>query len=106
MQLLSNSSQLHFTGKTMNQIGRSEAYLEGMKAKAYENPYERGTKQFNDFERGWSQRLKRGGSCASIIPKPCFEKSEPPSLQEIYAEKPVNKTTPSKYNSYANAKGK
>ncbi|ODS04291.1 hypothetical protein [Vibrio scophthalmi] len=90
----------------MNQIGRSEAYREGMKAKTYENPYEPGTQQFNEFERGWSQRIKRGGSYASIIPKPCYEMNQPLSLQEIYADKPVNKPTPSKYNSYANAKGK
>lgn len=38
---------------------------------SYRNPYKIGTSEFNDFERGWVQALKRSGmssatnSCAS-----------------------------------------
>ncbi len=39
-------------------------YLEGMKSfhknmGRYENPYERGGQNYNSFERGWTQALKR-----------------------------------------------
>ena len=38
---------------------QSKEYEEGFTSKKYSNPYQAGTQAFNDFERGWVQRLKR-----------------------------------------------
>lgn len=37
----------------------SKAYEAGFSSRKYENPYTRGSQDFNDFERGWIQRVKR-----------------------------------------------
>lgn len=38
----------------------SEEYYQGFKSKSIQNPYTPGTEEFNEFERGWVQRQKRG----------------------------------------------
>lgn len=40
-------------------MSQSKEYEEGFASKMYSNPYQWGTREFNDFERGWVQRLKR-----------------------------------------------
>lgn len=37
----------------------SKAYEAGFSSKKYENSYTPGSQDFNDFERGWIQRVKR-----------------------------------------------
>ena len=38
---------------------QSKEYEEGFLSRKYENPYDAGTTEYDDFERGWVQRLKR-----------------------------------------------
>lgn len=38
----------------------SIAYNEGFNSKKYDNPYNPSTQEYNDFERGWCQRVKHG----------------------------------------------
>ncbi|CAM3881685.1 hypothetical protein [Rheinheimera salexigens] len=40
-------------------MSNSKEYEEGFLSIKYSNPYKIGTQAFNDFERGWVQRLKR-----------------------------------------------
>jgi len=40
-------------------MSQSKEYEEGFSSRKYANPYKPGTPEFNDFERGWVQRLKR-----------------------------------------------
>jgi len=97
---------MFLTGLHMSQIGKSEAYIQGMKAKVYTNPYERGSQQHNDFERGWSQRIKRGGSYQSLFFMDDFSATSKPTLKEIHSPKKLEKPNLCKYDSYASAKGK
>lgn len=47
---------------------RSKEFIQGQLAKSYsDNPYHPSTKEFNEFERGRTQRIKR---CGSSEPKP------------------------------------
>jgi len=51
-------------------VNLDEIYREGelqyFKKGTYKNPYPNGTIEFNEFERGWTQALKRtNGSCIS-----------------------------------------
>lgn len=87
----------------MKNVGLSEAYRQGMRAKQYDNPYDRNTVEFNDFERGWSQRVKRGGSAFFYPVSDCAY-----SLSQMYAPKVATKQSLNlgKYESYADAKGK
>lgn len=39
---------------------RSAEYYQGFNSKSNQNPYTPGTEEFNEFERGWVQRLKQG----------------------------------------------
>lgn len=39
---------------------RTEAFEQGFNSKKYQNPYDPSTEEYDDFERGWTQRLKRG----------------------------------------------
>ncbi|MGI2159474.1 hypothetical protein [Shewanella baltica] len=44
---------------------RSKEYMEGFKANSYsENPYDTNTHEFDEFERGRTQRIKRTGAGA------------------------------------------
>lgn len=90
----------------MKEIGRSKAYNQGLKAKSYNNPFERGSDEFNDFECGWSQRIKRGGSYT--FTESSFSQSQPLPLAARYSADTTPKKKPaiSKYDSYASAKGK
>jgi len=38
---------------------RSKEYEEGFSSKKYKNPYDAASLEYDDFERGWVQRLKR-----------------------------------------------
>lgn len=38
---------------------KSKAYEEGFSSRKYLNPYSPGSSEFNEFERGWGQRVKR-----------------------------------------------
>ena len=75
---------------------RSQAYREGFYSKKNENPYKIGTDEYNEFERGWTQKLKRnffvGFSGVTTCPEPKVVVRE--------------KVRISKYSSYADAKGK
>lgn len=39
---------------------RSKEFYEGFHSKAYLNPYPPASNEYDEFERGWTQRLKRG----------------------------------------------
>jgi hypothetical protein len=41
----------------------SEAYNKGFKTEQYNNPYPVGSNEYNECERGWAQRVKRGYPC-------------------------------------------
>ena len=83
--------------------GTSKAYKEGFKSKANQNPYLINTQEFNDFERGWSQRIKRGYSCGFAYQ---INETQNTSLKDMYKnlDKPMQRL--SKFASYAEAKGK
>ncbi|WP_041394865.1 hypothetical protein [Photobacterium profundum] len=62
---------------------QSKAYEEGFRSGiVYNNPYHESTPEFDDFERGWVQRIKR-------MPDSCFNASsrqyQPPSFKDKYA---------------------
>ncbi|MGH1613240.1 hypothetical protein ACRBDM_22350 [Vibrio parahaemolyticus] len=40
-------------------VGRSYAYRQGFYSKYCDNPFEMGSQEYNDFERGWSQKAKQ-----------------------------------------------
>lgn len=44
----------------------SEAYNKGFKSEVYANPYSVGSKEYDECERGWAQRIKRGYRCKTI----------------------------------------
>lgn len=55
----------------------SEAYLAGQRAfrhapERLRNPYASGSAEFNDYERGWTQELKRSSDFASRPARPSF----------------------------------
>lgn len=39
---------------------RSNEFYEGFNSKSYDNPYQSASMEYNEFERGWTQRLKQG----------------------------------------------
>lgn len=85
-------------------VGRTEAYKQGYVAKHYENPYPRNSQEYNDFERGWSQKMKR----TRLAPEPKHYQKELFRLHKEQVTKtshPPSKAT-SDYNYYAAAKGK
>jgi hypothetical protein len=41
----------------------SEAYNKGFTSEYYDNPYAVGSDEYNECERGWAQRIKRGYRC-------------------------------------------
>lgn len=63
----------------MEPLGNTEAYREGLKSVAYKNPYPINSDEYNDFERGWSQRVKSGFRCNSTI-----KNKKPSTFQEKY----------------------
>lgn len=63
---------------------------------AFVCPYVRGTPEFNEFERGWVQMLKRDPAAASA------PSSRPPWDYTQAAPPPP----PEKYNAYADLKGR
>ncbi|CAH8213705.1 hypothetical protein V9789_004395 [Vibrio vulnificus] len=80
-------------------VGRSDAYRQGFNSKYCDNPFEMGSQEYNDFERGWSQKAKRfPNSVESKYKHKRFEQSLPESKSKV--------TEPKSYNSYAKAKGK
>lgn len=83
--------------------GTSKAYKEGFKSKANQNPYLINTQEFNDFERGWSQRIKRGYSCGFVYQ---IENIQNSSLEYMYKNEGQPMPRLSKFTSYAEAKGK
>ncbi len=62
--------------QTINSESEMNKYIEeGMKSFRknkcrYKNPYKSGSDQYNDFERGWTQALKRTPIGFSIDSKP------------------------------------
>ncbi|OXX66193.1 hypothetical protein B9J84_15470 [Vibrio sp. V03_P4A6T147] len=85
-------------------VGRTEAYKKGYGAKHYENPYPRNSQEYNDFERGWSQKIK---STRSDPPLKHYQKELLRQHKEQTA-KPSRQASSgtSDYNYYAEAKGK
>lgn len=83
--------------------GRSEAYKKGFNSKFCDNPYDIGTQEYNEFERGWSQKAKRYPNVVSDVYKNGFIKDS-----GTYFDESRLKTLQisSKYNAYAIAKGK
>lgn len=85
-------------------IGRTEAYRKGYAAKHYENPYPRNSQEYNDFERGWSQKIK---SRRSDPPLKHYQKELLRQHKEQTAKPNRQPSTgTSDYNYYAEAKGK
>jgi hypothetical protein len=66
----------------MENSNDNEAYQKGFKSTLYDNPYSFGSHEYNECERGWSQRLRRGFRCISE-PK----KKKQRTFQEIYAKR-------------------
>jgi len=58
-----------------------EAYNKGFKSESYENPYAIGTDDYNECERGWAQRIKRGYRCNTSK-----KKNKQKTFQEIYQD--------------------
>ncbi|EJL6735809.1 hypothetical protein NMR87_004690 [Vibrio alginolyticus] len=80
-------------------VGRSDAYRQGFYSKYCDNPFEMGSQEYNDFERGWSQKAKQlPNSVESKYKHKRFKQSQPESKSKV--------TEPKGYNSYAKAKGK
>lgn len=65
----------------MNNRNLRDAYNKGFKSECYDNPYDVGTAEFNECERGWAQRIKRGFRC-----KPKNIKAKQKTFQEIYQD--------------------
>lgn len=83
---------------------QSQAYEEGYCSGAYyRNPYPQGSQEYNDFERGWTQRLKRmpaSWSCGGVI-------GHRISLAEKYCDRPApSRAQEPVINGYARAKHK
>jgi len=57
----------------------SDAYNKGFKSECYDNPYAVGSDEYNDCERGWAQRIKRGYRC-----KTNSKKTNKKTFQEMY----------------------
>ena len=84
--------------------GVSKAYKEGFNSKINANPYIINTNEHNDFERGWSQRVKRGRSYESAYP---VENTKTRPLQETYKKSDLELSSSfAKYGSYSEAKSK
>lgn len=49
----------------MTDNSSSDAYRQGIESPSYDNPYKVGTSEYNDFERGWAQRVKRNYKCVT-----------------------------------------
>ncbi len=80
-------------------VGRSDAYRQGFYSKYCDNPFEMGSQEYNDFERGWSQKAKQfPNSVESKHKHKRFEQSQPESKSKV--------TEPKSYNPYAEARGK
>ena len=83
----------------------TEAYKQGMAAKSYkDNPHKLGTQDHEDFNAGFSQRIRRG-----------FTPREQNRIQwghmeshenSISGSRVISNTIPPKENSYAKARGK
>lgn len=83
----------------------TEAYKQGMSAKSYnDNPHQFGTQDHEDFNAGFSQRIRRG-----------YTPPEQNSIQwghleshqnTISGSRFVSNKIPEKENAYAKAKGK
>lgn len=63
----------------------SEAYDKGFKSECYENPYDVGSDEYNECERGWAQRIKRGYRCNPI--NSSNKKTKPKTFKEIYQQR-------------------
>ncbi|NOH82831.1 hypothetical protein [Vibrio sp. 03-59-1] len=86
----------------MDRIGRSKAYDEGLRSSTCCNPYNMGTAEFNDFERGWVQRIKRGGGYSNRL----IDFSQALTDQYFPRKRKSQIKVEPKFNAYANAKGK
>jgi hypothetical protein len=62
----------------------SEAYDKGFKSECYENPYQVGSNEYNDCERGWAQRIKRGYRCKPV--NSSKQKHKQKTFKEIYQQ--------------------
>jgi len=87
---------------------KSKAYEEGYNSSIaeYKNPYPEDSGEFDDYERGWVQRLKRspniGGTEFSLFSYD--EEFEDNSKEEI--ARSVREILSPKYKSYKDIKGK
>jgi hypothetical protein len=66
----------------MRNIENNKAYNKGFKSELYDNPYAIGSDEYNDCERGWAQRVKRGYRCVTKAPKKKHR-----TFQEIYSNR-------------------
>jgi hypothetical protein len=62
----------------------SVAYNKGFNSECYENPYKVGSDEYNDCERGWAQRIKRGYRYKTVNSRK--KKSKQKTFQEIYQQ--------------------
>ncbi|QPB84185.1 hypothetical protein CWC22_014775 [Pseudoalteromonas rubra] len=82
----------------------SKAYREGQNARSYsDNPYERYSPDYNDFERGYTQKLKR-------TPDYAFRNESGPigdrTWYELKGSRVVEETPRPKLRTYADARKK
>ena len=62
----------------------SAAYDKGFNSECYENPYQVGSEEYDDCERGWAQRIKRGYRCKSV--NSSKKKFKQKTFKEIYQQ--------------------
>ena len=71
-------------------LGNSEAYREGLKSVTYTNPHPINSVEYNDFERGWSQRVKSGFRCDHVADKTNLKKESTFKKAGTFQEKYKN----------------
>lgn len=76
---------------------RSKEFYEGFHSKAYLNPYPPASNEYDEFERGWTQRLKRG----LPILETKFEGEAEDSLTLFKNKNRIAKVEPSKKKSFS-----
>ncbi len=87
-------------------VGRSDAYKEGFRSKYCDNPYQIGTQEYNDFERGWSQKVKRYPDSVSSKYHGDFAKNHQKYSEKSSSQELKESTSKGSYSAYAEAKGR
>ncbi|EPZ9281040.1 TPA: hypothetical protein ACQYCV_004584 [Vibrio parahaemolyticus] len=87
----------------------SKAYEEGFKSclySDYANPYPEDSSEFDDYERGRTQKLKRSGSNSSFSGGFDLWESDIEPVRDVEYKPKASSVETQKPNLYAQAKGK